>query len=296
MNRLLPPLNSIKTFEVAARCLSFSNAAHEMGVTQGAVSKQIKLLEDFLGVSLFKRFPHSLELTWQGKEYYDAITHSFDAIENITHKISSQEKRNRLLKVNVSPSFANYWLIPRIKSFSKEHPDISLKLENGDGMSVNFSKIDADIAIRGGYKPLPGVENHHLMDEEMVCVCSQDLIDKVVGGIKSFNDIKKLPLLEHSLRPYIWKEWMMSVGIAQVKVDKSLSFEHFSKLLNAARDGAGVAFLPNFVVERDLKDKKLVNLLDIKYKTNFNYYLLYPMYNTNSHKVGLFKEWIDSVL
>ena len=162
MKRKLPPLNSLKSFEAAARHLSFTNAAAELCVTQGAVSKQIKTLEEYLGVEIFKRTSKGLKLTEQGEDYYRNLHEIFNNIASTTDYIFGYVKTDNKLTINILPSLSTNWLIPQIQDFKDNNPYIDVVINIGDGNELDFEKSNADVAIRVAEEPIEGFENEFL--------------------------------------------------------------------------------------------------------------------------------------
>ena len=289
MRRNLPPLNSLKAFEAAARHLSFTRAADELCVTQGAISKQIKILEDFLRQALFSRVPGGLLLTDKGKQYLANISSSLDIIDRATNLLVGG---NNVFTINILPSLSTYWLIPHIEDFQKKNPDIVVRVITGDGFDIDFDALSADIAIRGNNKPFDNLINIPLMKEEMRLVCSPLLLE---GAAFDPKDITDYVLLEHTCRPQVWMDWMKHVAI-ETPIKNTLGFEHFFMLIEAAKKGLGFALIPDFLVENDIEQGNLVNPLGITYKTDFIYYLLYSRRNNNNKYIKVFSTWLQKNL
>jgi LysR family glycine cleavage system transcriptional activator len=290
MKHKLPPLNALKAFESAAKNLSFTNAASELCITQGAISKQVKILEEFLGVFLFQRIGQGLILTAKGKEYYQNIYPALNSIRASTNLIRGNSSEDNILTINVLPSLSSYWLIPRIHSFKKNYPDIQLSIISGDG-EIDFSKTKSDIGIRSGYQEYSGLENIKFFDEEMLMVANSGLTEK----IKTIHDIQKFNILEHSCRPNVLKEWINLVGLTIYSQQKRIGFEHFFMIIEAAKQGLGIGFVPRFLLDDLLKKRELVNLLNLNYKTNYHYYLLFQKENKNNPKIKIFCDWVNSL-
>jgi len=293
MKRNLPPLNSLKAFEAAARHKSFTIAADELCVTQGAVSKQIKLLEDFIGKALFERGASGLVLTDYAQIYYKAIAAVLDNIDIATSAVCGNKTKDNILTVNILPSLSTYWLIPHIEDFKNKNPDLNVRMITGDGAYIDFKSLDADVAIRGNGHPVEGYENEYLMGEEMALVCSPCLIDEDKFSVDSITDYS---LLEHTGRPYIWNNWMQDAGILAAKRSNVLSFEHFFMLIEAAKKGLGFAFVPDLLVKGDFEGGTLINPLGISHKTDFAYYLIYPKEKKRLKKVQCFSLWLKEYL
>ncbi len=287
MKYKLPPLNALKVFEAAARNLSFTKAAEELFITQGAVSKQIRVLEEYLGFTLFKRVHQGLILTKKAEEYYQNIYLALDSIRISTHFISAKYVQDNVLRINVLPSLSSYWLIPRLKSFKEKYPEVELNIVGGGG-NVDFSRIEADVAIRSSDSKIVGLESVKFMDEEMLMISSPEIAAK----IKTINDISKITILEHSDRSNDLEDWLNMAGLNKIISKNKLQFEHFFMVIEAAKQGLGIGFVPSFLLDDLLSRGELVNLLGIKHKTRFSYYLLCPRESRGVNKVKIFREWL----
>jgi LysR family transcriptional regulator, glycine cleavage system transcriptional activator len=289
MKRNIPPLNSLKAFEAAARHLSFTRAANELCVTQGAISKQIKILEDFLGKILFKRIPGALLLTSEGKQYLTNIASSLDIIDKATNLMVDKKDGKNIFTINILPSLSTYWLIPHIGDFQKKNPDIIVRVITGDGFDIDFDSLSADVAIRSNNTMFKNLVNIPLIEEEMRLVCSPLLVKETEFDPKKITDYM---LLAHTCRPHIWNEWMQKTGIEN-HVKNTLGFEHFFMLIEAAKKGLGFAFIPDFLVADEIKQGNLINPFCITHKTDFTYYLLYPERNKNNKLIKAFSTWLQ---
>jgi len=284
--RKLPPLNSLKAFEVSARYKNFTRAASELGVTQGAISKQIGILEDYLGVKLFKRRHRNIELTKGAAVYASAVRKAIESIENATEKMLANSE-SETLRINVMPSLTSRWLIPKMEDFKKKYPNISVLLDTGDG-NIDFDKTGADIAIRVSRKPKWKCYAEKIMGEELLPVCAPSL------KISKPQDLVKYQLLQHTTRPDMWNDYLRSIGHAGMKVKHEMGFEHFFMLTQAAVDGLGVALIPRFLIERELKNKSLRIAFVAEYKSPYNNYFLCPKPNLELKKVRIFRQWLLS--
>lgn len=293
IKRNLPPLNALKTFESAARNLSFTKAARELNVTQGAVSRQIKFLEEYLKEPLFERLHQELVLTKKAKKYYNKISLALDEIEFSTNQLFERVKNNNIFIIDLLPSLGTHWIIPHIKYLKQKIPDLEVQVVSGGGTKIDFSKIIADVAIRVSEKKFKNVENIHLMSEEMILVCSPELD---LSKIKTVTDITKYSFLDNVTRPKISKRWMKSVNINPNDFKEIIGFEHFFMLIEAAKQGMGFSLVPAFLVVDDLKNGQLVNPLEIHYQTGSYYYLLYPPESKTFYKLREFIKYFQETL
>ncbi len=285
----IPPLNSVKAFEVSARHKSFSKAAGELGVTQGAISKQIKILEEYLELKLFKRKHQHISLTKEGEIYFNDIRQAIESIEVATDKLTNKSSKAEYLRLNVIPSFCTRWLIPRMDDFKKKNPHISIILDTGDSANIDFDAMNTDIIIRASKAP-PWKQYHYeqIMGEELLPVCSPKL--KIIKP----DDLIKYQLLQHTTRPDMWPEYLKDIGYEHIKVNHGLGFEHFFMLIQAAIDGIGVALIPRFLIKDELEKKQIVVPFKTDYQSPFHLYIICPKQKLNLRKVRLFKDWLLS--
>src|SRR3954464_8411049 len=206
MPRQLPPLNALRAFEAAARSESFTRAAEELCVTQGAVSHQVKALEATLGVKLFNRERQRLTMTEAGREYLAVVRDALDRIALATDRLM-QRQSSGVLTVSTSPDFAAKWLVTRLGRFAESHPEIDLRV-SATMHHVDFAREDVDLAVRHGDGNWPGLEVARLSTEELFTVCSPKLLDR----INSPSDLLNLPLLHFEDRSN-WTRWFEAAGI-----------------------------------------------------------------------------------
>jgi len=296
----LPPLNALKVFEVSARKLSFSAAATELCVTQGAVSKQIKILEAYLQLSLFDRTSKGLRLTEAGNFYLPTVMAALEQIHSSTVSLQQSNSSTRYLTINVSPSLSNLWLIPRLNKLSHAFPSLRLNIVSGDG-AYQFHQASADIAIRC----LPISLNHQnsilLREEILLPVIHNNLIaDSPIQGAK---DLLRYQLIGSTTRPQLWQQCLSSLlnnENWESKPDFYHSFEHFFMSLEAANQGQGLALIPDFLAESYIDSGNaginLSNPLGLSYVSGYGYYLLMPLYRHQDPVVKQVYQWFKDNL
>lgn len=287
MKRKLPPLNAIKAFESAARLKSFTKAATELLVTQGAVSKQIKTLEEFLGVQVFQRNNNKLILTKAGQNYFDEITKLLGNLEDITKKLYAKKSIEKLV-INSTPSFAYFFLTPNVDEFEKNNIEVDIKV--GDG-PVDFEKGSYEVAIRSFLKkPKTGDVYNKIYDEILIPVCSPKLLkDK---KIKNISDLYNFKLLEHSSRKDAWKKFFKSKKLKFEQKNK-VGLEHFFMLIHAAKDGKGIALVPELFARKLINNGELVIPLKAKpFKSGYSYYLIYSKNLERSSNIKFLSKFI----
>lgn len=285
--RRLPPLNALRAFEAAARHLSFTKAANELFVTQAAVSHQIKALEDWLGLPLFRRQNRSILLTEAGLSYLPAVRDAFGLLDSATNQLIDQGSAGTL-NVSVFSSFAAAWLVPRLGRFADAYPDIDVRISANDTL-VDFTQEELDVGIRYGRGDWSGLQCEMIMTEALFPVCSPSLLNGK-NPLKTLDDLKTQTLLHDQMRED-WRMWLEKVGL-KLEARRSLGFSHSNMVLQAAIDGLGVALGRSVLVADDLASGRLVKPFDIDLEAEFAYYLVCPDSAANRPKVQAFKNWV----
>ncbi len=288
MSRRLPPLNSLRAFEAAARHLSFTLAAAELNVTQAAVSHQIKSLEEHLGMPLFRRLNRALLLTDAGQTLYPAMSNALDVMATAIDRLHRHDKSGELT-ITTMDSFAATWLVPRLAQFQKMHRDIDIRITTSDQM-VDFSRENVDMAIRYGQGDWPGVFVEPLMVEEMFPVCAPSLLQSG-PPLKTPADLKHHMLLHDDMR-VDWRMWLMAAGEPDIDTTRGLSYQHSNLVVQAAEQGDGVALARSVLVSNSLATGKLVKPFDLALPVTYAYYVVCPHGNENRPKIKQFRSWL----
>lgn len=289
MARVSPPLNPLRTFEAAGRHLNFSAAAEELHVTPGAVSRQIKVLEDFLGLALFQRGHREVRLTEAGETYLTALIDVFGRIDAATRRLT-ERRRGRSLHIWCSMTFAMRWLVPRLPAFHRANPDRDV-LFTTSLRPVDFSSGDVDVAVRIGPGNWPGVIAHELVRTELTPVCSPSLIE-TRGPLRSVEDLAGHTLLHSMLRPRDWGFWLKAAGARTVDPDHGVKFESSSLAYQAAIDGMGIAMGQRALIADDIALKRLVAPFELVLPDQTGFYLLYPEQTRQSPHLTVFRDWV----
>src|SRR6202521_3005633 len=237
MLRRLPPLNALKAFEAAARSESFTRAAEELCVTQGAVSHQVKALEASLGIKLFNRERQRLVITEAGREYLTVVRDALDRIAVGTDRLV-QRQSSGVLTVSTSPDFAAKWLVYRLGRFAEAHPSIDLRI-SATLHHVDFAREDVDLAMRHGEGSWTGLDVARLSTEQLFAVCSP----KLLAGrhrISKAADVLKFPLLHLDDRKD-WAKWLEAAGVTGADLAHGPVLNRASMVIDAAVDGQGIA-------------------------------------------------------
>jgi len=295
MDRRLPSMKALRAFEAAARHLSFTKAADELNVTQAAISHRVKTLEERLGVQLFRRFNRRLELTDAGRNYLPSLRSALDMVGAATDQVTKQGT-NASLRVSVLISFATKWLQPRLKEFSKLHPEVNV-LVTADDNPVKFGRDNFDMGIRFGRGRYPGLRVDRLMEDKIIPVCSPALLDGL-HPLRKPADLKHHTLL-HDLswfgedRPE-WSHWLEKAGVTDVDPNLGPGFNLWGMLIDAAVAGQGVALARATLAEGDLKTGHLVQPFGPSLPSNCAYWVVSTPEVAGQLNVRIFREWLMS--
>lgn len=288
MARKLPPLNSLKAFEAAGRLLSFTRAAEELSVTQAAVSHQVKLIEEYLGISLFDRYPRRLSLTAQGKALLPEVIEAFDRVSTAISTIK-QDQGSNMLSVRLAPSFAARWLSPRLKYFWLQYPEIDLSLYHAHP-AVDFSRENIDIAVTYGKGDWPDVVAEPLLSLDFFPVCTPAFMNNH-KPLSNIENLRYYTLL-HDADNECWADWVKLAGLEGITVDKGTMIDDTNVLIQAALDGQGVALGSSTFVQEYLDSGRLIKPFDITLRNDFAYYIVCPHEHLKRPAVKAFKNWL----
>jgi DNA-binding transcriptional LysR family regulator len=296
MRRKIPATHALLCFEAAARHESYTRAAQELALTQSAVSRQITGLEDFLGVTLFRRTRHGVALTEQGADYVLQVAPRLQALAQDTLDIMSPQGRGNTLHLAAVPTFATRWLIPRLSALRQLHPEITVHIETRTRPFM-FSDTAFDAALYAGtpaqVSQWAGTRSVLLLEEAVLPVCSPALL----GGAAALTAeaIARLPLLQQSTRADAWHQWFDAVGVAAPLAQSGPRYELFSMTAAAATQGLGLALVPRFLIEPELARGELVVACHQALQSGRAYYLITPERNEERPAVGTFRRWLDSL-
>ena len=284
----LPPLNALRVFESAARHLSFTKAAEELFVTQGAVSHQIKALEEFLGQPLFLRRNRKLLLTEAGQAYLLPVRKALDDLRWATQRLQEQDSQG-VLTVAVLPSFAARWLVPRLGRFRHQHPQIDIRLAPSAQL-VDFSQSDVDVGIRYGRGHYPGLKVYRLMTEDIFPVCSPALLDGP-HPLQTPADLVHFHLLHDDVH-VDWRTWLLAAGVDTINVDRGTVLDDSSMVIQAALAGHGVALARSVLVEDEIKAGRLIRPFKLSLPAEYAYYFVCPEQAAERPKIVAFRDWL----
>lgn len=282
------PMNGLRTFDAVARHLSFSRAANELCVTQGAVSRQIANLENVLGVSLFLRTNRQVRLTPKGLQLHSAIGEPFQRIREGVSALNTRTD-DLILKVNVPPTLGIRWLVPQLANFHGVHPEIDVQLTTSHH-TVDFNAEDVDVAIYWGDGNWKGVTVDFLIGETLIPVCSPQLLAE--NPIRTPEDLNRHVLLHSMNRTDDWLIWKQAMKIDNVEWQQVLKFENSALTYQAAIDQLGVVVAQHVFVAEDLATGRLVAPFPDMVPGERAYYLVYPNEQKNKKKVAIFRSWL----
>lgn len=286
-------LAALKTFEAAARLLSFSQAAEELSITPGAVSQQIKNLETQIGSELFLRKPRQVELSTQGRQFYEAVRPALLSLESTLGRI----KRNDLegsVRLRSIPSFVFKWLIPRLASFQSQYPDIRIETF-AEGSLLDLQARDFDIAIDYGIGEYPGLSSTLMMPEYLFPVVSPEYFGDI--DWQAEGALNRVPLL-HDTTPWAdaepdaeWRFWLESSDIEGINTDRGHYFNRGDMAIKAAASGLGVALARESLITEELQRGRLMAPYKKK-QSRCSYYIIYPKGALKSPRVRAVHDWL----
>ncbi len=296
MSRPLPPLNSLRAFEAAARHLSLKKAAEELHVTPAAVSHQVRTLEDFCGAQLFHRLARALRLTEAGQAALPLLREGFDKLAEAADAMRAEERAG-ILTVSVAPTFGAKWLIPRLDRFRAAHPEFDVRIDATEAL-VTFAGDGVDVALRYGRGTYRNLRSECLMPEVAFPVCSPRLLEQDAPLARP-EDLRHHTLLHVQWRTEddaapSWRMWLRAAGVEGVDTERGPRFSVHGMALDAAIEGQGVALAGAALVGGDLRAGRLVRLFaaSLSQATAFSYYLVYPEAKAGDPKVMAFRDWV----
>ena len=287
MPRRLPALNALKAFEAAARHESFTRAAEELCVTQGAVSHQVKALEAELAIKLFNRERQRLIITEAGRDYLAVVRDALDRIAVGTERLLQRQSVG-VLTVSTSPDFAAKWLVHRLGHFAEAHAGIDLRV-SATMHHVDFAREDVDMAVRHGDGNWPGLDAVELSAEQLFAVCSPKLLSGRRLGKPA--DILKFPLLHLDSRAD-WRKWLQAVGISDANVKHGPVLNRASMVIDAAINGQGIALARTTLAAWDLLNGRLVRPFPESLRLSKTYWIVCPKATSKVPKIVTFRGWL----
>ena len=316
MRRQLPSTTALACFEAAARHRSYTRAAEELSLTQSAVSRQILSLEAFLGVSVFVRNRHGVTLTPAGAQYSRQVSRSLQSLERDTLDLMTGQGRGGGVALAAVPTFATRWLVPRLPDLARLHPGITVHIDTRTRPFI-FEESGFDAALFAGTPEQvahwPGIQAEHLMDEDVIPVCSPGLLmarqargmgretgtrgpgGSFEGSLADAMDpgrLSRLPLLQQSTRPRAWQNWFGALGVSAPQALDGPRYELFSMAAVAAAHGLGVALVPRMLVADELANGSLAIACLAAPPVERAYYLVSPAVEGQTPALATFRQWV----
>ena len=286
--KFLPSLSVLRSFECAARHQSFTLAAEEMNLTQSAVSRQIKELETAIGVDLFRRTGRHLELTQAGKSFARDLAVDLERIRATVVRAMAAGEASSVLRLAVLPTFAGRWLIPRLPAFEEAHPELQVHLITRLDL-FDLAEENIDAALHFGTANWPGTSMTRLGAETMVAVASPSFRTRY--GIGDVATLPAVPRLHLTARHQAWDDWFRAIGIEAQGAFTGKQFDQFSLVIAAAVHGLGAALIPEYLIETELAEGRLVRLHPFGMTTDNAYFLVKPAGARAPH-VDAFERWL----
>ncbi|GHC78375.1 LysR family transcriptional regulator [Limoniibacter endophyticus] len=290
---LIPDIWILQAFVSAAHHSSFTMAAAELNLTQSAVSRQIRALEEQLGVALFERVRKKVVLSTAGRALLPDAIRLLNQTEELVLRAKTSSDGRRTLSIATLPTFGSRWLIPRLPDFFRLNPECGVKLSS---RSEPFDLVadEFDLAIHYGQPYWPRAVCTYLCSEIVVPVASPDLLSS--RPVTATSNLENAPLLHLMTRPKLWSEWMQTYQCDASNAFSGNTFDQFNMLIEAAVAGLGFALLPKYLIETELRESALQIVLDHSIETDNHYYLVVPESKAQDLATKRFLDWMISMV
>lgn len=288
MRRRIPSTTALTVFEAAARHESFTRAAEELAMTQSAACRQIGALETQLGVKLFRRTRRGVRLTDAGADYARRVTERLDALERDTLELMAGAGRMPVIELAVVPTFGTRWLLPRLPGFMPGAVQINLHARTRPFL---FDDTGFDAAIYAGDGHWPGCVTRLVLTERLIAVCSPALAGASARPL-ALAALARLPLLQQTTRPHAWRRWFEAGGLRAEGDLSGPRYEQFSMSVQAAVLGLGVALVPDFMVEQEMADGRLVRAVEAAHDSDRAYHFVVPEERARDELLQRFGQWL----
>ena len=285
--RRLPPLSAVRVFECAARHQNFTVAAGELGMTQAAVSYQIRLLEERLGLPLFARAKGRVALTESGRRIAPLLSSAFDTLEEAFSGLVADDES--LLSISTAQSFATTWLAPRLGAFQVRHPELAVRLST-DNRLVDFTTGEFHAAIRMGRGGWPGLRQHFLFRLSFSPICSPEFVER--HKLERPEQLLDVPRLTPG--DDWWRDWLAGAGVTDTEGAHPVGLVMDNQVMeaNAAMAGAGIALMTPMFWRAELASGRLVQPFDHLFVSDATVWLVYPESRRGQRKIALFRDWL----
>jgi LysR family transcriptional regulator, glycine cleavage system transcriptional activator len=288
--KLLPPMAALRAFDAAARLGSFTVAAEELGVTQGAISRQIRLLEDLLQVSLFDRSHHRVVPTDAGRHYAKHVSAILSRLMIASNSTVAFGEPSSKLRLGIIPTLGSRWIVPKLSDFLLEHPGLELQIKAvKPEMTLDDEELDAALIVgRGAWI---NTISHRLASEDLMPVATPRWVHRY--EVQSPQDLIGPPLLTHTARPDLWARWFAENGVdATALVPSKLSLEQISMMLEAVLSDLGAALLPRLLIGPELERRELVALPGEALQVNEGFFFVYANHRESHPPLAHFRDWL----
>jgi len=289
MRRKIPNTTALAVFEAAARHGSFAGAANELCLTESAISRQIAALENYLEIKLFTRVKRQVVLNDAGRAYVKNIRKSLADLEAHTLSLMSDKGDDGVLELAVIPTFANRWLLPRLRDFQSKHPNIRINMAEKP-LPFLFQDTQFDAALHFEHPSWTGVVKVDLFEERLVPVLNPAFFD--VEQLRSPSDLLHIPLLHKASRPEAWRRWFELSGPAPSASALGPRFDMYGMIIEAARSGLGAGLVPRFYVDNEIHRHDLVVPFELELWHEKRYCFVYPEHKKDSAIVQVFRDWL----
>jgi LysR family transcriptional regulator, glycine cleavage system transcriptional activator len=281
------PIRGLRSFCIAAKCLSFKHAASQLFLTPSAVSHQIKQLEEQLGTQLFKRQTRAIELTNAGKQFYNSVHPIIHSLEKTISDFTNNQQ-NKTISISLPEFFASELFVPKLSEWAELNPDINLQLETVKSSQQETTKTDLSIVLANGTPN--GSIVHDLFPIRYVAACNKRLYKKWANhGLDALNSV---PLILHQSRPWSWHQWADRVGVNNFDPKQIIQFDSMFGVARAAQQGMGIALVPLPISRSWFSEQLLVKLFDNELATNDRYYLIQHENIESAPELSLFANWV----
>lgn len=292
MSKSLPPLNAVRAFEAAARHLSFSRAAEELGVTQGAVSKHVIALEDFIGAQVFLRSPTGLSLTQEGYTLMEALRPAFAMVTDAFAHYHRRPPRTNTCRIATLASFASQFLVPRMPDFQAAHPDIEIEFITSVRL-IDLTREEADIAVRYGLGQYEGLVSQPLVKGVLVPVCSPETFKDHGGDARRlFDTVRRIQTAGYNE----WRDWSAISRVDLSATQPAWVIEDFLVAIKAATGGQGLALLPHILVQDELASGKLIEFSSTRLPVDHTYHIAHTTASVRRPFVQTVVDWLRTSL
>jgi LysR family transcriptional regulator, glycine cleavage system transcriptional activator len=292
MSRSLPPLNAVRAFEAASRHLSFSRAAEELGVTQGAISKHVIALEDFVGAQVFLRSPTGLSLTQEGYTLMEALRPAFAMMSDAFALYHRRAPRSNVCRIATLASFAAQFLVPRLPEFHEAHPDIAIEFITSVRL-IDLTREEADLAVRYGLGEYEGLVSQRLVKGVLVPVCSPVAFAHHGGdACRLFATMRRIQTAGYNE----WRDWSAAANTDFTDTQPAWIIEDFLVAIKAALGGHGLALLPRVLVQDELSSGALVEFAPTRLETPHTYHIAHTTASVRRPYVQTVVDWLRTSL